>query len=145
MTTIVTLISCVSMKRQQSCKAKDMYVSPWFVLARKYAEKYGDSWFILSARYGLVSPDDLIEPYNQSLNGIPKYHRAAWAGIVLFRLGECAFQKHTEFVFMAGKRYREFLTLPLATLGYTVSVPMRGLGIGQQQAWLKEKIQCTQK
>jgi hypothetical protein len=39
-------------------------------------------------------------------------------------------------VFLAGERYREFLTRYLTGHGVAVSVPMAGLRIGEQLSWL---------
>lgn len=39
-----------------------------------------------------------------------------------------------------GRKYREHLIPYLQAEGHPCSVPMRGLGIGQQKAWLKERI-----
>jgi hypothetical protein len=46
-----------------------------------------------------------------------------------------------EVIILAGRAYREFLVMWLVTfLGYTVSVPMEGLGIGRQLQWLNQAI-----
>lgn len=57
------LVSCVSKKNDYPCLARDLYVSPWFVGARRYEESLGVPWYILSAKYGLVAPDQVIAPY----------------------------------------------------------------------------------
>lgn len=44
--------------------AKDAYAKPVFAKWRAHAEQLGVAWFILSTKYGLLSPDDLVEPYN---------------------------------------------------------------------------------
>ena len=38
--------------------------------------------------------------------------------------------------FLAGKAYREFLEPALRERGITIYVPMEGMGIGRQLAWL---------
>jgi hypothetical protein len=50
-----------------------------------------------------------------------------------------------QVVILAGKRYREFLTPNLEAEGYQIEVPMRGLGIGRQLAWLSRKDQQERK
>jgi Family of unknown function (DUF6884) len=54
----VCLISCVAKKGPSPAPAKELYQSPWFILARRYVKAKGAPWFILSAKYGLVDPDD---------------------------------------------------------------------------------------
>ena len=43
-------------------------------------------------------------------------------------------------VIFAGKKYREFLEPELDARGIQVLVPMKGLPIGKQQAWLNARI-----
>ncbi|OSI35263.1 DUF6884 domain-containing protein [Bradyrhizobium canariense] len=58
--TRVAFVSCVKLKADTARPARDLYVSPWFIGARRYAERNADSWLILSAAYGLVDPDRVI-------------------------------------------------------------------------------------
>jgi len=63
----ICLVSCVWPKRATTALAKDLYRSDWFLKARACAESAGSCWFILSAEYGLVHPDEMIEPYEMTL------------------------------------------------------------------------------
>ena len=130
------LVSCVSAKATTSCLARDLYRSPWFRLARSFAEQRGKSWFILSARHGLVDPEHRLAPYDLSLDDFSADERRSWASGVVAQLREAA-PPPRKIEILAGVRYREFLLEPLAVLGYEVAVPMQGLGIGQQLQWLK--------
>lgn len=49
---------------QGAVPAKAAYTKPVFAKWREHAEQSGYSWFILSTKYGLLSPDDPVEPYN---------------------------------------------------------------------------------
>jgi hypothetical protein len=132
----VYLISCVSKKAKQSCPARELYTSDWFLKARRYAEASGCHWFILSAEYGLVAPDRVIAPYNRTLNTMPVAQRRVWAERVSKQI-EVAMPRLSHVVFLAGERYREFLAGHLTDRDVVVSVPMEGLGIGEQLSWLK--------
>lgn len=116
-----------------------MYVSDWFIKARKVAEASVDRWFILSAKYGLVNPDQMIAPYNQTLNKMPIVERRNWADKVFGQLTDAA-PDLTHLVVLAGKRYREFLIPHLKGKGIRVTIPMEGLGIGKQLSWLKKQL-----
>ena len=133
------LVSCVGQKRSVPSAAGDLYTSAWFRKAKSYVAKFGGPWFILSAKYGLVHPEDVIEPYDVKLNTMPVADRREWARNVLVNL-----EPHLEgvetVVFLAGKRYREFLENPLADQGAVVSVPMEGLRIGEQLSWLEWEL-----
>lgn len=131
----VYLVSCVSKKRAQECAARDLYVSALFCKARRYAEASGCPWYILSAEYGLVSPDQIVAPYERTLNTMAVADRRAWAERVAVQLA-AAVPDLARVVFLAGERYREFLAQHLIRRGVVVSIPMEGLRIGEQLSWL---------
>jgi len=58
------LVGCGARKLAHAAPAKDLYTGPLFRAARAYAEAHADAWYVLSAKYGLVHPDRVIEPYN---------------------------------------------------------------------------------
>lgn len=136
----VFLISCTKSKHAEPMAARDLYTaSPWFRKARAYVEAHGDvEWYILSAEHGLVHPDTVIAPYETTLLTMGVAARLTWAQKVWSQL-------HARkvgcrgFVFLAGARYREHLER-WATLDgrdpHGAEVPMRGLEIGDQLAWL---------
>ena len=63
------LISCTKSKQSYSCRASEMYqASDLFRKAYSYATENYDFVAILSAKYGLLFPDDKIEPYDLTLN-----------------------------------------------------------------------------
>ncbi len=66
----VAFISCVKAKADRPMPAKDLYVSPWFHMARGYVERHAHRWFILSAAHCLVPPDFVIEPYDLTLKPV---------------------------------------------------------------------------
>ena len=133
----LSLVSCVSMKRSQPCRARDLYTSPWFVKARDYVEGAKSPWFILSAEHGLLSPDQIVAPYERTLNTMRIEDRRAWAqrvlGALVPKLGGV-----DRLVLLAGQKYREFLLPALRQACPSVEVPMEGLTIGRQLQWLTE-------
>ena len=133
----VVLLSCVKSKRAQRCRAGDMYTSPLFQKMMAYAESLRPKRiFILSAKYGLLSPDDLIEPYEQTLKKMKTAERRAWAGKVLVALRQNCDLDADDFVFLAGVPYRENLVPHIRH--YTV--PMEGLDFGTQLQWLGRQV-----
>lgn len=135
----IVLVSCVSKKRSISLPAKDLYISDWFQKAALYARMIGDTWFILSAKYGLLHPDQIIEPYNVTLKSMSKYQRQIWARRVLQDLNPLLLQNDT-VVFLAGHVYREYLEGPLRQMDCLISIPMKGLRIGEQMQWLNNQF-----
>lgn len=115
--------------------------SQLFTASRHWAEATCDAWFVLSAKHGLLAPDDVIDPYDERMQGKPRIVGgrripSAWAGDVsralLLRLGVDGIRS-TTFVVLAGKAYADHV----ATLSLRCEYPLAGMGIGQRKAWLK--------
>jgi hypothetical protein len=135
----VYLISCVSQKRTTPARARDLYVSSWFLKARDYVGTTRSPWFILSAEYGLVPPDQILAPYERTLNTLRKPERQAWAARVKGQM-DTLLPDAARIVVLAGLRYREFLMDYLRQRAPTVDVPMEGLRIGKQLQYLSNAL-----
>lgn len=134
-TASLCLVSCAADKLDRPAPAKDLYTSDLFVKTRRFVEIQDKRWFILSAKHGLVDPNEEIAPYEKTLKEMGKAARRDWAAAVLNAL-----EPHLEgvraVVFLAGERYREFVAPALSDRGIEVQVPMQGMRIGKQFAWL---------
>lgn len=135
----VGLISCGKNKLEYSAEAKDLYIGDLFKKARAYAEKVHDEWLILSALHQIVSPEQMLEPYNLTLNDASKEELISWSKDV-FDTIKSKYKNDTKIYIYAGSNYRKHLQPLLEQHGYDVTVPMQGLGIGQQKAWLKKQL-----
>ena len=134
----VFLVSCVGKKRARTCAAKDLYISDWFLKARAYVEKRGGPWYILSAKYGLLDPEEEVAHYEVTLNTMAISERRDWAQRV-FKALATRIEPEDHVVILAGARYREFLADRLKSMCTEVVVPMEGLRIGEQLAWLSSQ------
>ena len=77
---MIVFLSCVKLKRNSPCKARNMYISDLFQKSLAYAMQLNPrNIYILSAKYGLLGLDDYIEPYNQTLNDMHEDERKRWA------------------------------------------------------------------
>jgi hypothetical protein len=131
----IVLISCVSQKLSWRAKAKDLYVSTLFKLNLEYARKLQpDAIFILSAKHGLLSLEEEIEPYEQTLNAMRAGEIKRWAERVLEQIKDIYSLEETEFIFLAGDKYRKYLLPHIVD----AQVPLQGLRIGEQLRRLKE-------
>ena len=131
----IVLISCVSKKLDHKARAKDIYISTLFRYAFKYAQSmHPDKIFILSAKYGLLNLEQEIEPYNQTLNTMGAAQVKSWSENVLARLSRESNLEKDEIIFLAGARYRKYLTPKIKNY----KIPLQGLGIGKQLKYLKE-------
>ena len=133
----IVFISCVSKKLDKKAKAEDLYISPLFKMNLIYAKSLSPSKiFILSAKYGLLNLEDIISPYDLTLNTMKITEVKSWAEKVRKQMdGKINFQKD-EVIFLAGEKYRKYLIPYLKN----ISIPMKGLGIGKQLQFLKNKI-----
>jgi len=138
MSKTIALVSCVRKKNSSPIPAKELYCSDWFIKASAYAQKNADEWYILSAKYGLVSPNKVIPPYNETLNKMPVEQRRKWAKNIISDL-QGVLSSGDRVIILAGDRYRENIISPIKQMGCRVDVPMEGLRIGEQLGWLKSK------
>lgn len=127
------LVACVKEKASQPMPAADLYRSVWFRKARAFVERREAPWLVLSAMHGIIDPDDIIAPYDQTLITMRAYERRAWGTRVVEQLIERGYDDGAPIVILAGARYRDPIT---GWIGDRAIVPMQGLAIGQQLAWL---------
>jgi hypothetical protein len=135
----VCLVACTSEKALYPNTAENMYKSPLFMGARRYAETRCQSWFILSAKYGLLAPNERIDPYDESLHQMEESERIEWSKRVHDRLSTMI-DPTTNVIFLAGDKYRGHLQKYFEQEGRLTRAPMSELGIGRQVAWLQKLI-----
>jgi hypothetical protein len=140
----VGLVGCVKTKRQEAAPAQDLYVSPLFRSRRSYVEGTCDRWFILSAKHGLVPPDEVLNPYEDSLNEKSAAAKRDWATSVLTQLRAALGVGGTTFEIHAGSSYRNFgLVELLRQGGATVEIPAEHLSQGEQLAFYGQSREKT--
>jgi len=132
----LVLIGCVKSKLGYPAPAKDLYASALFRKEREYAEDSGKPWFILSAKHGLVSPDEVIEPYDVYLKTMPDAYRAWWGRTVVRQLGQ-AFGPvdGVSIEIHASAAYVDQILPRLTIEGARIVTPLHGLTMGQRLAW----------
>jgi hypothetical protein len=139
---VLALISCTKTKASYACAASELYrPSTFFRMAFELAGRIADRILILSAKYGVVRPTDVVEPYEQTLVGASRSERRRWSEMVHDQLQRAPEYKEARCIlWFAGENYRENL-LPLVNAdGKTCRVPMTGLPQGEQLAWLRAHL-----
>ena len=130
------LISCVKKKKSIAALAKDLYISDLFQKQRAYAERFEVPWFILSAEYGLVSPEDLIEPYELYLPKTSQDYQKAWGEKVVGQLKEKVGSLEGKTIEIhAGSIYLEAIRGRLESSGALVTNPRSGMKFGEILQW----------
>ena len=133
----VVLISCVKSKLIVPAKAKDLYTSDLFRSALEYAYYLkADKIFILSAKYGLVELDQVISPYEMTLNKMGEPQKRAWASTVIQALCQKTDLQSDLFIILAEENYRKYLIPALKHY----EIPLEGLAFGQQLHELKRRV-----
>lgn len=110
--------------------------SDLFQKAYAYCIKKYDCVAILSAKYGLLLLDDIIEPYNLTLNHMSSDEIKRWSNSIFTQMNDrLELVSFNKVFFHAGKKYRHFLITKLEANGIKCEAPLKNLGIGQQKAW----------
>jgi cytoplasmic iron level regulating protein YaaA (DUF328/UPF0246 family) len=135
----IALVTCVSSKNKSPMPAGELYCSELFQKLSAYAKKNSDQWYILSAKYGLLPPEKVIAPYEQTLNKMSTKERRDWGRKVMNDLRQ-VLSPGDHVIILAGIKYREHLIEPIRYMGCKVSVPMEGLRFGEQLSWLNSKV-----
>lgn len=126
----IILLSCVKKKLNKTAKAKDLYISDFFQKSFAFAKSCNpDKIFILSAKYHLLQLDDIIDPYELTLNKMDKASREVWSATVLNSLSKHTDLLNDQFIIIAGERYRENLLPHIKNY----IIPLQGLKSGQQK------------
>jgi len=72
----IAIINCGSKKKDHACDAREMYEGgSLFKKMREYAEKAYDKYYIISGHYGLLEPNQIIEPYEDVVFFVQKIFR----------------------------------------------------------------------
>jgi hypothetical protein len=135
----VGLVSCGRQKRAEPSRARDLYTSTLFKLAREYCERTCVRWYILSAEHGLLPPEVLVDPYNRTLLTMSKQQRHDWGRKVVeqywiqrlaYRLRDCVVEVHAGFYYVQALRWS----------GLEFVEPLKGLQIGERLAWYAGRL-----
>jgi len=153
----IVLISCTKTKRSYRCKAKKMYdLSVLFRRSWEYADLQKpkpDKIYILSAKYYLLEPEKIIDPYdvtlcyvskkerfkNPTLKILNNVERRNWYTEVINQLKLVSDLEKDDFVFLAGKCYTQGLITHI--LNNNAKEPLEGKNYGKRTAWLKKEIE----
>ena len=141
----VVLVACAASKLDHPTPARDLYISTLFRASRAYAEaisKPNGAWFILSAKHGLLEPETVLAPYNQTLRDMSRSERERWGVGVAAALQARTDPTRDALVFLAGMMYRDQVATTLARAGYQIVTPLQGLRIGEQVHWLQQAYQA---
>jgi hypothetical protein len=136
--TTFALISCSKTKLDRRSRAEELYSSALFRKSLLNALSRKVPYFILSAKYGLLSPDECIDPYDVTLKQMPECQREAWGASVAEAIS-AKFKSGDVALLLTGNTYRQSIEPHLRRLGISVVAPLSGKSLGQRLAVLREE------
>jgi len=141
----IVIISCGKKKvwdkdpNTQAILAKDAYISNYFKLCKRYAERFSDKWFILSAKYGFINPDFVI-PNNYDVKLKNSKDQTAFIGKLKKQAEELGIKNYNQIIVLTGKEYYHVIKVALEDFGLEINNPLEGLGIGNRQKIIKNAL-----
>lgn len=142
----VALVACGKAKADAAAPARELYTGALFRKAAAYAGTHAHEWYVLSAFHHLVHPDTVLQPYDRTFAGTRPMERYWWANRVNEDLRRAtAGRGPVHVIVLAGATYRDELLPMLRRWAAEVTVPMDGLRLGEQLAWLNaENARCEE-
>ncbi|MCP5412115.1 MAG: hypothetical protein H6924_08275 [Alphaproteobacteria bacterium] len=107
----VCILSCCEEKRPAATWAENLYISESFLLSRRYAETHFDKWFVLSAKYGLLKPGDLAEPYDRQISELSHVERQALVASIADGKSKIGPNEGAEFTSFCASEYNRVLEM----------------------------------
>lgn len=134
---MIVFIGCTKLKADKRCEAEQLYKSTLFKYALSYAKKLKPrKIYILSAKHGVLELNDIVSPYNETLNTKTKKEKQLWAYKCYYQLTKKNINFEEEVVWLCGENYREYLIRKFTNN----KIPIKGLGIGEQLKFYKENV-----
>ena len=157
-TATIALIGCGRRKRSHAAPARELYTGSLFQACRDWAETHADAYWIASSKHMIVTPDQVIEPYDLSLRDldadtrrwrtrqIQLHFRSRWIDFCRFEKGPSGFivaVDRPRVVLLASRDYlfgfHEWRERHPGD-SFEFETPLAGLGIGQQMAWFRQQV-----
>lgn len=125
-------IACGKSKLTESAEAVHLYTGQLFRRRLEFAlARSGKPPRILSAKHGVLDPEQIVEPYDQTLAKKRKAERERWSFDVAGRLLRTTVAGDRLFV-LAGALYVDGWSAALRASGRQVDHLFRGLPMGKQ-------------
>ena len=104
---VLVINGCSQSKQSHPAQARDFYTGQLFRMVRKFSELHEFDQRILSGKYGLLTMEDLVDPYNQKISTKADIKRVQ--DKCLYRLVELH-KTYDAIIVILGKKYREVIS-----------------------------------
>ena len=133
----VAVINCGSAKQHKKCKAQDLYIGSLFLASQEFCKSKYDQYCILSAKYHVLLPDDIVEPYDMFLTKFSKKDKEEWSRITAEQL-LTKFPEDTEFDFYVSQSYLTYVLPYLDKAKRVYNTYLNDLGMGYKIQWFQQ-------
>jgi hypothetical protein len=144
----VALVGCGKRKviTESGLPAKDLYKGSLYRLSMRYALEVAEDVHILSALHGLVSPYQLLTPYDKCITQMSATQQYEWGERVIRELDDAYPNQPLHIQFFAGMHYiRPIVKYLPERLGFwTWENPLIGKDLFRRLSWLKENLIAIQ-
>lgn len=140
MATNIGLLATARKKKHHPAPVTEFYNSPLFRKSVQYANEHYERLYFYNAKDGLLLPDQIMAPYDVSIKTFTLSEKKQWAHTVISALNEHESSEDCKIFLHGGYVYRKYLQPELKSYGYTFTVPLQGLGIGEQLAWYDQSL-----
>lgn len=128
----VAIVPCTSQKSETGGPAREVWVGSHFQLVLAYCEHFFDKTFVMSYKYGFISPDQHIEPYDIDIQLSSSRDKLEWwwkvRGDIIKLLAD---EKPRVVGLYTGQFERDRIMREFIKQGCrNVIVPWSGLGVG---------------
>lgn len=131
----IVLVGCGKSKEPDKQPSWRLYRKTYFESKMTAAMVIGVP-FIASAKYGLVRPDDRIEPYDETLRNASDSEKQEWGSEVVDEIPE----RFDQAVVLAGRDYAEPIKANVSS-DFTVYDPFQAFGgNGKQMGWCLDAV-----
>ncbi len=84
----VAIIPCTNQKTDTPGKAREVWKGGHFQLTLAHAERYYTDVIIMSYKYGFITPEEIIEPYDIDIQLAPAQDKLTWWWLVRVHIKE---------------------------------------------------------
>lgn len=125
---MIAFIACSKKKLKYKSPAKNLYQGALFKKALQYTSTRYTEIYILSAKYGILGLDDIIEPYDKTIQKMSITERKEWG--ILVKNQMISRNLKPPFIFFTGSLYNS---------AFEGEKPLFGLSIGRSLFWFNKQ------
>lgn len=131
---MIVIIPCGARKLTRQARADEMYIGSYARMCQRYAKKLGHPFYILSAKYGLLRPSDIIDPYSLTLG-----QAGSISPLQVAKQAEELGIKQEDCIAIGGKRYVDLCKSIFQNCQTPLQDNVKG-GNGKQLQWMKAQL-----